>query len=80
MCFQDYLNISYIKSLVVDDKWLATLEKQVHSEMDRVSQTISRRLIELAERYETPLSVLDTKVEELEKKVNKHLKKMGVVE
>ena len=69
-----------IKSLVVDDKWLATLEKQVHSEMDRVSQTISRRLIELAERYETPLSVLDTKVEELEKKVNKHLKKMGVVE
>ena len=64
----------------MDDKWLATLEKQVHSEMDRVSQTISRRLIELAERYETPLSVLDTKVEELEKKVNKHLKKMGVVE
>ena len=64
----------------MDDKWLATLEKQVHSEMDRVSQTISRRLIELAERYETPLSILDTKVEELEKKVNKHLKKMGVVE
>lgn len=74
------LNEEEIKSLVVDDKWLATLEKQVHSEMDRVSQTISRRLIELAERYETPLSVLDTKVEELEKKVEKHLKKMGVVE
>lgn len=54
------------------------IEKDVHSEMERISQKLSQRLIELAERYEYPLPELDKHVLELEKKVNKHLKKMGV--
>ena len=44
-----------IKTLVVDDKWLAALDAAIHGEMDRVSQALTQRVKELAERYETPL-------------------------
>jgi type I restriction enzyme M protein len=32
---------------------------------------------ELSERYETPLPQMNARVNKLEEKVNKHLKKMG---
>ncbi len=32
-----------IKTLVVDDKWLAALDAVIHGEMDRVSQQLTRR-------------------------------------
>jgi len=66
-----------IKSLVVDDKWLAALDATIHGEMDRVSQTLARRVRELAERYEAPLPELNKRVGELEARVNRHLEKMG---
>ena len=43
-----------IKALVVDDKWLAALAAAIHGEMDRVSQQLTQRVKELAERYESP--------------------------
>ena len=43
------------QALVVDDKWLAALDAAIHGEMDRVSQQLTQRVKELAERYETPL-------------------------
>ena len=66
-----------IKTLVVDDKWLAVLDAIIHGEMDRVSQSLTQRVKELAERYETPVLQLNTRVDELEERVNKHLEKMG---
>ena len=66
-----------VKTLVVDDKWLATIASAIHGEMDRISQTLTRRVKELAERYETPLPEVTRKVAELEAKVNAHLEKMG---
>jgi type I restriction enzyme M protein len=66
-----------IKTLVVDDKWLAAIAAAIHGEMDRISQTLTRRVKELAERYETPLPQQVCKVLELERKVNAHLAKMG---
>ncbi len=66
-----------VKSLVVDDKWLAVLDKEIHGEMDRISQALTRRVKELAERYEAPLPQLTDQVAELEAKVNSHLQKMG---
>ncbi len=66
-----------VKILVVDDKWLATIASAIHGEMDRISQTLTRRVKELAERYETPLPEVTRKVAELEAKVNAHLEKMG---
>jgi hypothetical protein len=40
---------------VVDDKWMARLSAAVQGELDRVSQTLTGRIRELAERYATPL-------------------------
>ncbi|HEX7598689.1 MAG TPA: type I restriction endonuclease subunit S [Polyangia bacterium] len=66
-----------VKSLVVDDKWMAALEAVIHGETDRISQQLTQRVKELAERYETPLPRLNDRVAELEAKVNRHLAKMG---
>jgi len=66
-----------IKTLVVDDKWLVALEKDIHGEMDCVSQALTQRVKELAERYETPMPLMVSRVTDLEAKVNRHLNKMG---
>jgi type I restriction enzyme M protein len=68
-----------IKVLVVDDKWITTLEQAVKGEMDRISQRLSQRIKELAERYATPLPTLVTETETLSGKVDEHLKKMGFI-
>ena len=68
-----------IKTLVVDDKWLATLSAAIHGEMDRISQALTRRVKELAERYETPMPQMVSRVAELEARVNRHLETMGFV-
>ncbi|MDR3413627.1 MAG: N-6 DNA methylase [Formivibrio sp.] len=66
-----------IKTLAVDDKWLASLDAMIHGEMDRVSQALTQRVKELAERYEAPLPQMADRVNELEAKVAEHLKRMG---
>lgn len=66
-----------IKTLAVEDKWMATISAAIHGEMDRISQTLTQRVKELAERYETPLPKLVDKVADLSEKVAAHLKKMG---
>ena len=71
------LSVKEIKSLVVDDKWLTTLAIAVEGELDRVSQTLTFRIRELAERYGTPLPQLVNEVSDLTARVNVHLKRMG---
>jgi type I restriction enzyme M protein len=71
------LTESEIQTLVVDDKWLVALDARVHGEMDRISQALTHRVKELAERYETPLPQMQSHVAELEAKVSRHLQKMG---
>lgn len=66
-----------IKILVVDDKWMAHLNREVQNEMDRVSQRLAQRINELVERYTTPLPQLTSSAKELEKKVNAHLSKIA---
>jgi type I restriction enzyme M protein len=66
-----------IKSLVVDDKWLATLAAVVQGELDRVSQTLTGRIRQLAERYATPLPQLTEEVATLAGRVEQHLETMG---
>jgi type I restriction enzyme M protein len=67
-----------IKTLVVSDKWLATLAAAAQGELDRVSQTLAGRIRQPAERYASPLPQLADEVEQLAAKVAVHLKKMGV--
>jgi len=68
-----------VKQLVVDDKWMQTIEKAIKGEIDHISQRLTNRIKELAERYETPLPQIDKEVEDLEAKVVAHLTKMGFV-
>jgi len=68
-----------IKTLVVDDKWLATIAAAVQGELDRVSQTLTGRIRQLAECYATPLPQLEREVATLAARVDEHLRKMGAV-
>jgi type I restriction enzyme M protein len=68
-----------VKTLVVDDKWLATIAAAVQSELDRVSQTLTGRIRLLAERYATPLPKLTDEVAALASRVDEHLMRMGAV-
>ena len=47
-----------IKTLVVEDKWLTMVAAAVQGELDRVSQTLTGRIRQLAERYTVPLPKL----------------------
>jgi type I restriction enzyme M protein len=66
-----------IKTLVVEDKWLATLAASVQGELNRVSQELTGRIRQLAERYATPVPTLIDDVERLAARVDGHLKKMA---
>ena len=66
-----------VKTLVVDDKWLATLEASVQSELDRMSHALTARIKQLADRYAVTLPQLIGEVTALSTKVDGHLKKMG---
>jgi len=77
--FYPTLTEKQIKQLVVDDKWMTTIEKDIHSEMDRISQHLTQRIKELVERYEIPLREQTKQVLDLEEAVNQHLRKMGFV-
>ncbi|MDO8369912.1 MAG: type I restriction-modification system subunit M [Candidatus Nitrotoga sp.] len=81
LCLAKYPNLSEaeIKTLVVEDKWLTAISSAIHGEMDRISQALTQRVKELAERYETPLPQLTERVTELAERVNAHLEKMGFI-
>jgi type I restriction enzyme M protein len=71
------LTAAEVRELVVEDKWLASLEQAVASEVERVSQQLTSRLKELGERYGEALPQISERVEELEAKVAGHLERMG---
>jgi type I restriction enzyme M protein len=73
------LSENEVKTLAVEDKWLATLASEVQAELNRISQALTGRIKELAERYALPLPRLSEEVEFLSCKVDAHLKKMGFV-
>ncbi|MBE0547871.1 MAG: N-6 DNA methylase [Rubrivivax sp.] len=79
LAFEKYPKLTEVdvKSLVVDDKWMARLAASVQGELDRVSQTLTGRIRELAERYATPLPQLTDEVALLAARVEGHLAKMG---
>jgi type I restriction enzyme M protein len=72
------LSIDEIKTLIGDDKWLATLQANIIAEIERVTQQMANRVKELEERYSIPLPKLTKSVDNLSEKVAKHLKAMGL--
>ncbi len=66
-----------IKTLVIDDKWLATVAEAVRGELDRVSHTLTGRIRQLAERYANSLPEIVDEVAKLSSRVEQHLRQMG---
>ncbi len=80
-CLNQYENLSEsdIKTLVIDKKWLVSLQVTIQSEIDAISQRLTARIKELGERYDATLNAVTTQTKELESKVAAHLQKMGLV-
>ena len=68
-----------VRQLLVEDKWLAVLQADVASELDRLSQRLTGRVKLLTERYAEPLPKIGAEGEALSAKVDAHLKRMGFV-
>ncbi len=78
--FQQYPKLTETenKTLIVEDKWLATLQGNVVAEIERVTQQLANRVKTLEERYAEPLPTLTQSVEALSTNVDEHLQKMGL--
>ena len=79
LAYSKYVSLTEaaIRALVVDDKWMTRLSAAVQGELDRVSQTLTGRIRELADRYATSLPEIEREVATLAARVEEHLKKMG---
>lgn len=71
------LSVDEIKTLIIDDKWISSLDAAVQDEMDRVSHKLAQRIKELADRYEFSLPQILKRVAVLNGAVDGHLKLMG---
>lgn len=81
LCMKQYDKLSEadVKQLVIEKKWMNTLQTNINGEIDAISQRLTSRIKELGERYDDTLGAIDSNVKELEEKVNAHLQKMGLV-
>ena len=79
-CLAQYeqLNEKAVQQLVIEDKWLTRLQTDINGEIEAISQRLTGRLKELADRYEHTLGELDSQTNTLEGNVNAHLQKMGL--
>ena len=68
-----------IKTLVVEDKWLASIQSEVAGEVQRLTQALTERVQELEERYAQPLPDLEQEVDGYSMRVAEHLREMGLV-
>jgi type I restriction-modification system DNA methylase subunit len=73
----DSLTEAEVRELVVQGKWLASLEQAVAAEVERVSQALTGRLKQLGERYGEAFPQISERVEELVSRVAGHLERMG---
>lgn len=78
--FEHYptLDDAAIKTLLIEDKWHATLQGRIEDEIERITAQLANRIKELDERYAEPLSQIVDEVETLSQKVQAHLQAMGV--
>ncbi|EGR2426825.1 type I restriction-modification system subunit M [Vibrio cholerae] len=74
----DMLTINDVKTLLVQDKWQATLQASIQAEIERMGQQLASRVKDLEERYAEPLPQISQSVDMLSAKVTEHLKAMGL--
>ena len=74
----DALTADDIRSLVIYDKWKATIMQRAEAELARVNQQMRIDVLALVDRYANTLPEIDNRVNELRDKVNAHLAAMGI--
>ena len=67
-----------IKTLVIEDKWLAGIRSAVDGEVQRLTRRLAARIQELEERYADPLPKLECRVADFGARVEGHLRRMGL--
>jgi len=67
-----------VKTLVLDDKWAATLRDRIGAEVTGLTLSLVQRIKQLGERYVETIGDLDAELERLEAKVTGHLTAMGI--
>ena len=67
-----------IKTLVIEDKWLASIQAAIEDELQRITQRLAGRVRVLEKRYARPLPKLEEDVAMFNAKVEGHLKRMGL--
>ena len=73
------LTVDEIKRLVINDKWLADLDANIETAINRIAEDLATRVNELHNRYAEPLPQLENQVSKLSQQVTAHLQQMGVV-
>ena len=74
----DTLTESEVKTLVVDDKWFASIRAAVEGEEQRMTQNLAGRVRKLEELHARPLPEMESGLDALSAKVESHLAKMGM--
>ena len=72
------LTEAQIKTLVVENKWFASIRVAMEGKVRRLTQRLAGRVGVLEKRYARPLPELEREVEEFGTRVEGHLKKMGM--
>ena len=67
-----------IRTLVVEDKWFASIRAAIENEVQGLTQQLAGRVTELEERYARSLPELEREVDAFGAKVEEHLKQMGI--
>jgi type I restriction enzyme M protein len=67
-----------VRTLVLDDKWQATVRARVASELNVLTLALVDRIQQLGERYGETLGHLEGEMAELERRVSIHLADMGI--
>ena len=66
-----------IEKLVIEDKWVASIQSAIKNEVERAIQSLTERVKELEERYAQPLLVLTQELEEYSVRVVEHIRNIG---
>ncbi|OMB86616.1 type I restriction-modification system subunit M [Mycolicibacterium conceptionense] len=67
-----------IRTLVLDDKWQATVVRRIGGEVEALTFDLVSRIQQLGERYASTVGDIDAELDRLEAKVAGHLADMGV--
>ena len=67
-----------VETLVLDDKWQATITGRIASEVESLTFALVGRLKELGDRYAETVGQLDQSLASIEGRVEEHLAAMGV--